>query len=75
MLSLEQERQPEIQERTLDGLRWDGETMKNGSFSGLSGGNVACTLWLHKVFMRLKFIRRDRGGFQVVCCHFTCLLP
>ncbi len=24
-------------------LRWDGETMKNGSFSGLSGGNVACT--------------------------------
>ncbi|ECY5078774.1 mobilization protein [Escherichia coli] len=29
-------------------LRWDGETMKNGSFSGLSGGNVACTLWLHR---------------------------
>ncbi|PAQ72821.1 mobilization protein, partial [Escherichia coli] len=23
-------------------------TMKNGSFSGLSGGNVACTLWLHR---------------------------
>ncbi|KAA6777349.1 mobilization protein [Salmonella enterica subsp. enterica serovar Cerro] len=29
-------------------LRWDGETMKNGSFSVLRGGNVACTIWLHR---------------------------
>ncbi|EAS4647370.1 mobilization protein [Escherichia coli] len=29
-------------------LRWDGETMKNGIFSGLRGVNVACIIWLHR---------------------------
>ncbi|WP_436718741.1 mobilization protein [Escherichia coli] len=29
-------------------LRWDGETMKNGRFSGLRRANVVCAIWLHR---------------------------
>ncbi len=56
-------------------LRWDGETMKNGSFSGLSGGMwpvPSGCIGIHTVKIYQARSRHFFGWFVAI---FTCLLP